>query len=262
MPAQLIRIRVVWSRARRVYGAITDRRGAFREAEGGTVFLDELGELPVELQPRLLRVLESRTVKPVGANEPVPIDVRVVAATNRNLDDMVRERRFRSDLFFRLAVIRVTLPALRDRRQDIPMLVRHFADQFALEGRPLNIRPQTMAALISHSWPGNVRELRNVVQQAVSMSSESLSLVVALSSADSGPPPMLGFEPYFDLSFREARKGAMHAFELATSSDESPSVAAILSQAAREMGLHRNMVRRILNRADDSDEGADADNEV
>lgn len=232
--------------------AVSDRLGAFREADGGTVFLDELGELPLELQPRLLRVLETQTVKPVGSNTYHPVDVRIVAATNRNLVEMVRQRRFRSDLYFRLAVIRVSLPPLRDRREDIPLLARHFARALSPSGRTLTIRPEAMAALISHDWPGNVRELRNVLQQAVSLSAESLSLALELSGGRAAGEPgafgMLGFEPFFDLPFREARKEATAAFELAYVKHRIARADGNLSAAARDMGLHRNMVRRILNR--------------
>ncbi len=256
IPAQLIESELFGHVRGAFTSAIADRQGAFRDAHGGTIFLDELGELPVELQPRLLRVLETRSVKPVGSNTPVEVDVRVVAATNRNLEAMVRERRFRSDLYFRLAVIRVALPPLRDRRDDIPLLARHFAAQLSSPDRALTIRPQMMAALISHHWPGNVRELRNVIHQAVSLSSESLSLALALSAERPTEPTegWLGFEPYFDLPFREARKGATLAFELAYVKHRIAACQGNLSQAAREMGLHRNMVRRILNRERDGDE--------
>ena len=247
MPAQLIESELFGHIRGAFTSAVSDRRGAFREADGGTIFLDELGELPIELQPRLLRVLETRTVKPVGSNEAIPINVRVVAATNRNLEQMVRERRFRSDLYFRLAVIRVALPALRERREDIPMLARHFAAQLSPDGPAARIGPKTVAALISSPWPGNVRELRNVIQQAVSLSSETLSLYAACARADQ-TQATLGFEPYFDLPFREARKGATMAFELAYIKRRIDDCRGNLSQAAREMGLHRNMVRRILNR--------------
>ena len=247
MPSELVESELFGHVAGSFTGAISDRVGAFREADGGTIFLDELGELPIELQPRLLRVLESRTVKPVGSNQAIPVNVRIVAATNRNLEKLVRERRFRSDLYFRLAVIRIALPALRDRREDIPMLARHFARRFSSEQRIFTVRSQTMAALISHSWPGNIRELRNVIQQAATLSSETLSLVMALSS-DTLPPTALGFEPYFDMPFREARRDASLAFELAYVKHRVTECGGNISQTAKEIGLHRNMVRRILNR--------------
>ncbi len=236
-----------------VRGAFThaesDRLGAFREADGGTIFLDELGELPLELQPRLLRVLETQRVKPVGSDQQHPIDVRVVAATHRDLEGLIRERKFRSDLYFRLAVVRVHIPPLRERRADIPLLARHFAETLSPEGRPLRLNPDSMAALIAHAWPGNVRELRNVIQQAVALRSERLSLARSLAFAPAeGEPVALGFEPFYDLAFREARQAATAAFELAYVKERIQRANGNMSEAAREMGLHRNMVRRILNR--------------
>jgi transcriptional regulator with GAF, ATPase, and Fis domain len=148
-------------------GAITDRRGAFAEANGGTVFLDEIGELSLDLQPTLLRVLDKRAVRRVGANHYENIDVRVVAATNRDLREEVAAKNFREDLYYRLAVIRVALPPLRERGVDIPVLAEHFVRSFSPSSGPaLTIRPEDMARLQRHSWPGNVREMRNVMERA------------------------------------------------------------------------------------------------
>jgi DNA-binding NtrC family response regulator len=148
-------------------GATDKRQGAFRRAHGGTIFLDELGELPLDLQPKLLRVLESRTVQAVGGDEPEKVDVRVVCATNRDLKEEVRAGRFREDLYYRLAVVKVQLPALRDRPDDIEVLARHFATAFA-EGKAA---PALVGfeQLRGYEFPGNVRELRNLVERAVSL---------------------------------------------------------------------------------------------
>jgi two-component system response regulator HydG len=140
--------------------------GAFQEANGGTLFLDEVGELPLELQARLLRVLESKEVKPVGADRPVRVDVRVVAATHRDLLSMVREGRFREDLYYRLSVIPVTLPPLRSRRGDIQLLAEHFVRDYAPDVA-VKFTSAALAKLEQHPWPGNVRELRNVVARAM-----------------------------------------------------------------------------------------------
>lgn len=239
-----------------VKGAFThaqsDRTGAFVEADGGTVFLDELGELPLELQPRLLRVLETQQVKPVGSNLFRKTDVRVVAATNRSLEDDVRAQKFRSDLYFRLAVVRVRLPALRERREDVPLLVRHFTEQLGAE---LKLEKGVMAQLMGHSWPGNVRELRNVVHQAATVSSTSLALALRMRRSDdevpadaSGPVP---WEAFFSLPFREARKHATDAFELAYIKNAVAEAGGNVSKAAERVGLHRNMVHRILARDPD-----------
>ena len=157
-------------------GAEADRKGAFEAADGGTVFLDELGELPPALQPKLLRVLESGTIKPLGSNEERKVDVRVIAATHRDLRRMVNEGAFREDLFFRLAVLPVMVPPLRDRPTDIAVLARHFFErtlQASFEGAPPRLSSESISVLMRRSWPGNVRELRNVVERAVILADES-----------------------------------------------------------------------------------------
>jgi transcriptional regulator with GAF, ATPase, and Fis domain len=150
-------------------GALTAQAGRFELANGGTVFLDEIGELPLELQPKLLRVLQEGQVDRLGSTRPTRIDVRIVAATNRNLLEDVRRGRFRRDLFYRLNVFPITMPALRDRREDLPALVRHLCDRLGRElERPIErIAPGTLEALERHDWPGNIRELENVIQRAL-----------------------------------------------------------------------------------------------
>ncbi|WP_373506515.1 sigma 54-interacting transcriptional regulator [Thiocapsa sp.] len=144
-------------------GASGAREGAFRRAHGGTLFIDEIGELPPDLQPRLLRALESREVMPVGSDEPLKVDVRVLAATHRDLDAMVRDGTFRSDLFFRLSVITVPVPPLRVMREDIAHLAQHFVEQLGLG---CGLSQAALDALTRYHWPGNVRELRNVLERA------------------------------------------------------------------------------------------------
>jgi DNA-binding NtrC family response regulator len=144
-------------------GAQEDRAGAFRKAHGGTLFIDEIGEIPLDLQARLLRVLEAREVTPLGADEPIPIDVRIVAATHRDLAAMVEEGTFRHDLYHRLAVVPVRTPPLRERTEDIPLLIGHLRERLGITN-PLSRDAEE--ALASHGWPGNVRELRNVLERA------------------------------------------------------------------------------------------------
>jgi DNA-binding NtrC family response regulator len=145
-------------------GASADRMGLFRAASGGSLFLDEIGEMPLEMQPKLLRALETNQVTPVGADQPISVDTRLIAATNRNLLDEVREARFREDLFYRLNVVELIVPPLADRREDIIPLAKHFASRFA--NRQVRFSPQATQAMLTHTWTGNVRELRNAIQRA------------------------------------------------------------------------------------------------
>ncbi len=150
-------------------GAGQDKLGLFALADGGTLFLDELGELPLAFQSKLLRAIQERSVRPVGASEQRPIDVRIVAATNRNLQREVEQARFRADLFYRLDVVRVAVPPLRERLEDVPVLVDHFVQRF---GAPLGITgvgSEVAAALRGYHWPGNVRQLRNVIERACAL---------------------------------------------------------------------------------------------
>jgi DNA-binding NtrC family response regulator len=154
-------------------GAVMTRQGLFEQADGGTLFLDELGELPLDLQPKLLRALEQREVRRVGSAKAAKVDVRIIAATNRNLEDEVRAGRFRQDLFYRLSVVRLHLPALRDRADDVPLLAQHFLDHGAFNRKPAapsvrSVSREATTALQAYPWPGNVRELVNVVERAVS----------------------------------------------------------------------------------------------
>ena len=153
-------------------GAVTARRGLFETGHGGTVFLDEVSDIGPNMQAKLLRVLELQEIKPVGSNETIRIDVRLVAATNKDLQAEVREGRFREDLFYRLNVVSVHLPPLRDRREDIPALAHHFLRKYGeANGKAIGgIVPETMARLEAYSWPGNVRELENAIERAVAVS--------------------------------------------------------------------------------------------
>jgi DNA-binding NtrC family response regulator len=153
-------------------GATQSRHGLLETAGGGTLFLDEIGDLPVDLQAKLLRALQEREIKPVGSNERVPIDVRVIAATNRNLEDAIQKGQFRQDLYFRLNVVQVKLPPLRDRKNDIPLLVNSFLDKFSSPERPVtSVSEDAMSRLLAYDWPGNVRELENAVERAAALGS-------------------------------------------------------------------------------------------
>ena len=150
-------------------GAISTRKGRFELAQGGTIFLDEIGDMPLLLQVKLLRVLQERVIEPVGSNEGVTIDTRVIAATHRDLEKSVAEGKFREDLYYRLNVIPIRMPALKERREDIPLLISHFLDRFVSADRSneISFAPLTMELLMGYDWPGNVRELENVIERMV-----------------------------------------------------------------------------------------------
>ncbi|MBV9340339.1 MAG: sigma-54-dependent Fis family transcriptional regulator [Acidobacteria bacterium] len=149
-------------------GALRSKPGLFQSAHGGTIFLDEIGELPLEMQAKLLRVLQEKEVRPVGSNEALKVDVRVITATNRDLELEYRGGRFRKDLYFRLDVVTIRLPALRERRSDIPMLVQWFLDRHA-QGASVKVSGAAMKCLLAYDWPGNVRELENALERAVAL---------------------------------------------------------------------------------------------
>jgi formate hydrogenlyase transcriptional activator len=153
-------------------GALMQTTGRFQRAHGGTLFLDEIGDLPLELQPKLLRVLQEQEFERLGSTRTIHVDVRVVAATNQDLAQMVADKRFRADLFYRLNVFPIALPPLRERSDDVPLLVRHFAGKFAkrMNKEIKHIPSELMAVLRLHDWPGNIRELQNLVERAVIMS--------------------------------------------------------------------------------------------
>jgi DNA-binding NtrC family response regulator len=168
-------------------GAIKDRKGLAETARGGTLFLDEISTISPHLQGSLLRLIQEREIRPVGSDKPIPVDVRIIGATNRDLQELVRQGTFREDLFYRLSVFTIALPPLRERREEIPLLAHHFMSRFteevhkAVEG----IAPQAMALLEAHDWPGNVRELENVIERAVLLTDSGVigPLVIPLDQA-------------------------------------------------------------------------------
>jgi DNA-binding NtrC family response regulator len=234
-------------------GADRDREGAFAQAHGGTIFIDEIGELELEAQPRLLRALEQRKVKPVGAGSYRDVDVRVIAATNRDLREEVRAGRCRDDLYHRLAVVKVTLPPLRERKEDIPLLLHAF-----LSGRDVQVPPETMALLSDYDWPGNVRELRNVIERGVSLLGAGTVLEPSLLGLEpprhiDGPQPWATIGPE---GFREAKERLISAWERDYVTQLLKRSGGNVSQAAREGGidrvyLHRLMKKHGIGNADD-----------
>jgi DNA-binding NtrC family response regulator len=231
-------------------GATARRKGKFELARGGTLFLDEVGDISSKLQLDLLRVLEERKLHRVGGEEPIDVDVRVVAATNRDLRKAVGDGSFREDLFYRLNVIPVTLPPLRERKEDIPLLVEHFLDRLEAElKRRVRVSPEAMGALLAHTWPGNVRELRNVLERGAVVAQGE---VVKLADLGLAPPP---------------GKAAPHPGGPASLEDvERRHIAEVLahaggnvSQAARLLGIDRVTLYHKMKKYQLTREGADAE---
>ena len=169
-------------------GAARDYKGLFQAAEGGTVFLDEIGDMPLALQVKLLRVLQDKEIRPIGTTQSSPVDVRIISATHRNLEEAIKAGTFREDLYYRLNVVSFALPALCERREDVPVLATHFLSQLAERyKKPLNgFASEAMEILVKASWPGNVRELYNVVEQAVALSTTSIITPALVDSAMRG----------------------------------------------------------------------------
>lgn len=176
-------------------GAVSSRSGKFKAADGGTLLIDEIGEMHPDLQSKLLRVIESRGVTRLGQDREIPVDVRLVASSNRNLAKLVSKGDFREDLFYRLNVVNINLPPLRNRQEDIPLLVRAFIDEIAAENNRSahDVTPEALALLKGYEWPGNVRQLRNVLESAIVMSSREVVDVVDLPEMVRGAQPVYSF---------------------------------------------------------------------
>ena len=226
-------------------GADRERKGAFEEADGGTVFLDEVGELPLDLQPKLLRALEAREIRRVGESRAIKIDLRVVAATNRDLVAEVNKGQFREDLFFRLAVVHVRLPSLRVRPEDIPLLVRHFVEVLAPGTPPPS--PQVIEALSRRAWPGNVRELRNAVERAVALAVPAgpMSRVQVPMGQNGARDDLLS--TLVGLPMKEASERWIDVFERAYV-ENALRVAGSVSAAARAAAVSRRQMQRLMKR--------------
>jgi DNA-binding NtrC family response regulator len=242
----------LFGHARGAYtGASSDKRGLIEVATGGTLFLDEIGELAVDLQPQLLRVLDKRQVRRVGETSPIDVDIRVIAATHRDLRAMVKAGRFREDLYYRLAVVRAEIPPLRDRLPDLPVLARHFADQFTETAGQAGfaLSPALVDQLARHDWPGNVRELRNVVERALSLGSSQLGLDPEPASPPTAPrahaPPS---GDVLDLPFKEAKAALIEGFEREYLVHLLARHRGNISRAAAEAGIDRNYIHRLVKK--------------
>jgi DNA-binding NtrC family response regulator len=270
-------------------GAMMSREGLFEMADGGTLFLDELGELPIDLQPKLLRALEQREVRRVGATKPQKVDVRIIAATNRNLEDEVRAGRFRQDLFYRLSVVRLHLPALRDRTDDIPTLVQHFLDHGSYNRQPgggprvRSVAREALVALQHYPWPGNVRELLNVIERAVSFCDHGVieasdlpdyirtakappreqprraASVAPAASLAPQPPPTPEELLAVGVTFKDAKERWVATFERDYIVQMLRRNNGNISHAARHADIDRKYFRKLMKKYDIEAAGVDDD---
>jgi DNA-binding NtrC family response regulator len=212
-------------------GAIADHNGVFQAANGGTLFLDEISEIPLALQVKFLRATQEREVTPLGSSQPVKVDVRIIAASNRNLEEEVRKGTFRDDLFYRLNVVPIHLPPLRERREDIPLLIEHCIAAFSTEYKvePKKIAPEALDNLMTYPWPGNIRELQNVIERVFALSRSNEITLADL------PGPIAGFEVKQD-NFQDLA-------ELPTLEDMEKS---LITAALRKSQGNKNEAARLL----------------
>jgi two-component system, NtrC family, nitrogen regulation response regulator GlnG len=247
-------------------GAFTDakerRLGKFELAHGGTLYLDEIGDMPLELQTKLLRALQERTIERLGGHESIRIDVRVLAATNRELEALMRDGRFREDLYYRLNVVTLNLPPLRERRRDIPLLVDHFLAKYAAELGECGVASEALDRLVGHDWPGNVRELENVVQRAMVMATSGVILPEHLPigpvSAAASVAVDASLEEIVERRLIECVRGlrehtSANLYDLMIGLVEKPLLRAVLREtggnqvrAAQILGINRNTLRKKL----------------
>ena len=232
-------------------GAAVERIGAFEQANGGTVLLDEIGELDLELQPKLLRVLEKKEVRRLGSNPVRRIDVRIITATNRNIEKEVNAGRFREDLYYRLSVIRIELPPLRKRKEDIPLLARHFLKEFSGEEGTDAVAgfEKTMELFNQYEWPGNVRELRNLIEMAFHGRSGQLDLGACLSLGRMGGRPLNAAPPISaDAPFKTAKNRLVCQFEKEYVRALLDRNGGNISRAAREAQIERAYLQRLIRK--------------
>jgi DNA-binding NtrC family response regulator len=258
LPSELVESELFGHTRGAFTGAVKDRGGLFEAANGGTLFLDEIGDLGPLAQAKVLRALENGEVMRVGGTRSTRVDVRVIAATNRPLDDMILDGRFREDLLYRLKVITLNLPPLRERKEDVPLLANHFLQVFAerhnLPAR--KISEDAKRLLLEHDWPGNVRELRNVIEGALVMADGSeieacdLPASVTQQRRDPVSVPAMMLEQTADMPFVEARERALREFDRAFLSAALARNGGNIARTARALGLHRQSLQKLLARRD------------
>ncbi len=225
-------------------GATADKKGLFRSADGGTLLLDEIGEMPLALQVKLLRALQEQEVTPVGSSVAVKFDTRIIVATNKNLEEEVAENRFREDLFYRLNVIEINLPPLRQRREDVPLLVKYFAAKIAREQKTVekSIAKEAMSALVGYNWQGNIRELQNAIERAFILSGEDIDL-------ESLPPKIkLNVSGSFEMRDPEGLRPTLEEMERRYILEILKSVGDDKTAAAEILGIDLSTLYRKLKR--------------
>ncbi len=249
MPEQLLESELFGHEQGAFTGAIRYRRGAFEMAHGGTIFLDEIGEMPLHLQATMLRVLQDYEVKPVGGENAIELDVRVIAATNRNLEELVEQGNFRQDLYYRLSVMMLTIPPLRYRKEDIPTMVRRFMAYFRYKiGREINgLSEEALKALCSYGWPGNVRELMNVIERGILLCKTDKITMAELPNMFQGDirnsagvltGVSLGANNWLDKTLPELQKEIMVQVERAYLEMALKKTRGHVGQTARIAGIH------------------------
>ena len=246
IPASLAESRLFGHEKGAFTGAVTRQTSPFIEAQGGTLFFDELGELPSDVQPKLLRALEARQIQTVGSTRYLPIDVRVVAATRRDLHAEMNAKRFRDDLYYRFAQVVIEVPPLRKRREDIPDLIAHFLSDLGDAGAASRLDKPTMDRLLRHDWPGNARELRNVLVAAHAQSNGGPLDVTDLVNAPG--PRLVGVRSGSGSPFQEQKRELLEAFERQYFSDLHEATAGNVSEMSRRSGLEQSTVRQYLAR--------------
>jgi transcriptional regulator with PAS, ATPase and Fis domain len=230
-------------------GADRDKKGLLAIASGGTLFLDEIGDMSVEMQGKLLRALEESEIRPLGGKEPVKVDVRIIAASNKDLRRLKEEEKFREDLFYRLAVITVYLPPLRERRDDIPLLVRHFLDLFSREKKvpAKEVSKEAIALLAGFDWPGNVRQLRNEVQRALALADRVIVPEILSEEIRLGSVPHLFSENLNDRHLKDIVREVVQAVERQVVREVLKQVNWKKTAAAKRLGISRPTLDSKIN---------------
>jgi transcriptional regulator with PAS, ATPase and Fis domain len=245
IPANLVESELFGHEKGSFTGAIAMQQGAFERAHKGTIFLDEIGELPLDAQPKLLRALEARAVRRIGGKEPTPFDVRVVAATNRRLKEAVRCKEFRQDLFYRLAVVHIAVPPLRERRDDLPLLAERFLKQAT--GDAAAKVPEAVARLLqSYDWPGNVRELRNVIDRFATFQNADRASLFGEPGARLGERGGLDLESLALVPYAEAKRRVMDAYHRAVIPRILEQHGGSVPKAADALSMSRTNLYRVL----------------